>query len=255
MVRLGGLHFAPDDPRRPRPPPCRRAAGATVPRSMTSRARASARLAALSNSAPSRSRVWSAPITRRPALRRDTQAALASARTCATARGRRRPASRPALSHRPRRRPNRPLRTSTPAARSSAAPHGALRRQHHRGHARTSTWPPPAGHDIDHRRGGLLDRAAGDVDHRPAVLFEHPPGADDLGAHGFGVDVAALALLLEVEQPVAADLDQSVGRDGQAHHDRPLEIEQAAAAVRCPAPAAHWRRACRGGRDRSRSGS
>ena len=28
---------------------------------------------------------------------------------------------------------------------------------------------------VDHRRGGLLDRAAGDVDHRPAIVGEHPP--------------------------------------------------------------------------------
>ena len=41
--------------------------------------------------------------------------------------------------------------------------------------------PSRSPHQLDDRRRGFLDRAAGDVDHRPAIVGEHPPREGELG--------------------------------------------------------------------------
>ena len=141
---------------------------------------ASARSAGLSNHSPSQSSIWSAPITRWPGWRDAT----------------RWPSARPAL-----RKPRRPeaggaeavldlllvdrgrLRPRRDAGRSSM-PSARRRPRRGRRDGRSASWRGlpdsvtaaraaggrpdggPAAHDLG---GGFLDRAAGDVDHRPAV--------------------------------------------------------------------------------------
>ena len=44
----------------------------------------------------------------------------------------------------------------------------------------------------DYRSGGFLNRAARDIDHRPAVVREHSPGKLDFGTDPFAVDIGGL---------------------------------------------------------------
>src|ERR1700761_8151695 len=39
------------------------------------------------------------------------------------------------------------------------------------------------GHHVDDRRRRFLDRAAGDIDHRPVLIFEQLAGGGDFGAY------------------------------------------------------------------------
>ncbi len=88
---------------------------------------------------------------------------------------------------------------------------------------------PPASrrslYKLDDRRGGLLDRAARDVDHRPAVVGEHAAGKGDSARPAPRRHKRSRALV-EREQPVAADLDQPLGRGGEADHHRMPQAEQ-----------------------------
>jgi hypothetical protein len=112
-----------------------------LPRSSSSRARASSSVSTLSISRPAKSRVWSAPITR-PGRLVDTLTAFSSARASATSRGEAPSASSPALV----------ASSSTPAMTASKVEPGiaqdrlpgrTLRGQGDRRHPSTSTWPRP----------------------------------------------------------------------------------------------------------------
>ena len=70
--------------------------------------------------------------------------------------------------------------------------------------------------EIDHRRRRLLDRAAGDVDHRPAIVGEHAPGELHFARDLLGVDIAGVGGLVERQQAVSANLDQPFRRRRQA---------------------------------------
>ena len=75
----------------------------------------------------------------------------------------------------------RPPRTPRPAA-SSIARRVALCEASSSLHAVAAALRRSRSlHNLTIAKRGLLDRAAGDVDHRPAIVGEHPPGEGELG--------------------------------------------------------------------------
>src|SRR5580698_5854093 len=78
--------------------------------------------------------------------------------------------------------------------------------------------------EVEYGRGRLLDRAARHVYHRPAVFGEETArGADLLGDRNT-VDIVALGVGVEREQPVLADLNDSLGRSDEADDQRPAQF-------------------------------
>src|SRR5437762_1627445 len=57
------------------------------------------------------------------------------------------------------------------------------------------------------RGGGLLDRAAGDIDNRPMVLGEDSPCLADLGTHRLDIRVIGAFVVIEHAEPIAAKMD------------------------------------------------
>ena len=104
---------------------------------------------------------------------------------------------------------------------------------------------------LDDRRGGLLDRAAGDVDHRPAVVGEHPPREGDLALDRFVIDIGGLGRLVERRAAGCGGSGSAGRRGGQPDDQRMLEREQARRRRRLRPPAGCWRPCSRGWRDRS----
>src|SRR5439155_5280067 len=76
------------------------------------------------------------------------------------------------------------------------------------------------------RRGGLLDRAAGDIDNRPMMLRKDTPRLADLGAHRLDIRVIRALIMIEHAEPVAAEMDQPFGIVGQSDDQRLLRGEQ-----------------------------
>ena len=64
---------------------------------------------------------------------------------------------------------------------------------------------------VQDRSGGLLDRAAGDVDHRPALTFIETPRPDDFVADGVAVHNS-----IEQDADVVILLHKDKEREGEA---------------------------------------
>ena len=83
------------------------------------------------------------------------------------------------------------------------------------------------GQQLQDRRRGLLDRAAGHVDHRPVMFGEEPARLRHFLAHRVEIGVvAALFLLVQHAQAVLPDLDEALGIVGEADDQRPRRGEK-----------------------------
>ena len=116
--------------------------------------------------------------------------------------------------------------------------------------------PAALGQQRHHRGRGLLDRAAGDVDQRPIVARAQPARERDFLGHRLTVDVLiVIAVDLEAEQPVLADLHDALGTGIEPDHQRPGQPFE----LRRHRHARHQRHVARSSRrdwrDRSRSAS
>ena len=194
--------------------------------------------------APSAS-VWSAPSTSRPGCARGhCRGFLARQQARDRARRMRRGASLRARARRDRagctRAECRPLRAMP------GAPRFSTRAPADRGRARaasvtTAMCRRRSASKRHHRRRGLLDRAAGHVDQRPVVPGAEPARGGDFLRHRLAVDIlVVVALRLEAEQPVLADLHDPLGLANRPTTSGCLRRSTSAATAR-PAPAERWR--------------
>src|SRR5947209_15032463 len=61
------------------------------------------------------------------------------------------------------------------------------------------------------RRGGLLDRAAGHIDHGPMMLGKNAAGIAHLRSHRLDIRVVGVLVVIEHTEPVTAQMDQPLG--------------------------------------------
>src|SRR5712672_1469821 len=114
------------------------------------------------------------------------------------------------------------IENGTPAAASSRA-RAVLAEARMTGSAIAAMAADP---QLVDRRGGLLDRAAGDVDNRPMLFGEDPPRLADLGPHCLDVGVIGAFVMVEHAEPVAAQMDQPLGIVGEPDDQWLLRAEQ-----------------------------
>ena len=189
--------------------------------------RASANVAGLCQRSPSASSVWSAPMTQAvgsPASA--TAAALASASARAISSGVAPPAASGVLDQRARRPATASasktmpafLRMPTRVALCEARTIRAMTSAH-----TGVASPRPLVAERDDRRGRLLDRAAGDVDDRPAVPGTELPRKGDLGGDRRLVDIGlAVGGRVERQHAVLAELQRSARRSRSGR--RPADL-------------------------------
>src|SRR3954447_3688945 len=168
----------------------------SCPDSRPSKARASSSVAHLLRNSPPKAMTLSPPKTSPPGWRRETVSAFCSARLCATAST------------------GAPLSSAIRAS-SSRSAGSAMNRTPAAVSSALRLWLPDAstsfmsgqdflavGHHVDHRRRCFLDRAAGDVDHRPILVLEELAGGGDFGAHRIQLDIGTVARLAHAGEPV-----------------------------------------------------
>src|SRR5205814_7374421 len=63
---------------------------------------------------------------------------------------------------------------------------------------------------VDHR-GGLLDRAAGHIDHRPMMLGKNAARLAHLRSHRLDIRIVGVLVVIEHAEPVAAQMDHPFG--------------------------------------------
>src|SRR5437763_10554661 len=68
------------------------------------------------------------------------------------------------------------------------------------------------------RRGGLLDRAAGHIDHGPMMLGKNAARLAHLRSHRLDIRVVGVLVVIEHAEPVAAQMDQPFGIVCQPHN-------------------------------------
>src|SRR5438270_11629468 len=61
------------------------------------------------------------------------------------------------------------------------------------------------------RRGGLLDRAAGHIDHGPMMLGKNAACLSHLGSYRLDIGVVGVLVVIEHAAPVAAEMDEPLG--------------------------------------------
>src|SRR6266513_3817905 len=76
------------------------------------------------------------------------------------------------------------------------------------------------------RRGGLLDRAAGHIDHRPMMLGKNAARLAYLGAHRLDIRVVGVLVVIEHAEPVAAQMDEPFGIVCQPDNQRLLRTAE-----------------------------
>src|SRR5436305_7882344 len=76
------------------------------------------------------------------------------------------------------------------------------------------------------RRGGLLDRAAGHIDHGPMMLGKNASRLAYLGAHRLDIRVVGVLVVIEHAEPVAAQMDEPLGIVCQPDNKRLLRTAE-----------------------------
>ena len=192
---------------------------------------------------PSIASIWSAPITKSVPFARDTRAPSAppAHQPDRAASGLRRGSSPwPPLHRRAAHRPSnvRPAassmcrRAALPEARISLTRCAMLRQQ------------------VEHRGGGLFDRAARHIDRRPPFPLEQFLRVHHFTAHRIFIGVAAGAGLFHRRKTIAADVNQAVGGDQSDQRQAGASLQTIPAATARQAPSARWRPSHRGARDK-----
>src|SRR5437868_10419358 len=84
---------------------------------------------------------------------------------------------------------------------------------------------PPHQQLVD-RRGGLLDRAAGHIDHGPMMLGKNAARLAHLRSHRLDIGVVGILVVIEHAEPVAAQMDQPLGIVCQPDNQRRLRTTE-----------------------------
>src|SRR6185312_2386901 len=172
------------------------------PESRVSRAWAASSVAHLLRNSPPKTITLSPPRTSSPGWRRDTVSAFCSARLCATVSA------------------GAPLSCAIKAS-SSRSAGSAMKDTPAAVSSALRLWLPDAstnaisgqsflalGHHVDDRRGRFLDGAAGNIDHRPILVFEQLPRGGNLGPHRIQFHIRAVARFAHAGEPIASHLYQ-----------------------------------------------